>query len=97
MEGLTYPCFRVEQDRLSLWRWTYYHEEGRPLAMSFAGHPSERDCRRAIELMGGCGQARTFVKEPGDTGRFLRPDFELPPDPTEGPFHGGPKPWDQVR
>ena len=77
VEGITYPCFRVEQDRLGLWRWTYYHDEGKPLAMSFAGHASERDCRRAIELIGHCGQAHIFIKEPGDTGRWLRPDFEL--------------------
>ena len=94
MEAIAYPCFRVEQDRLGLWRWTYYHEEGRPLAMSFAGHSSERDCRRAIELMSHCGQAQTSLKEPGDTGRFFRPEVEIRPEPTRDPFHGGPKPWD---
>ena len=62
--------------------------------MSFAGHSSERDCRRAIELMSHCGQAQTSLKEPGDTGRFFRPEVEIRPEPTRDPFHGGPKPWD---
>lgn len=100
----------MEQDRLGLWRWTYYHDEGKPLAMSYAGHASERDCRRAIELIGHCGQAQTFIKEPGDTGRWLRPDFELHSElvrsepiraeptrsaPTREPVHGAPPTqWD---
>jgi len=54
--------------------------------MSFAGHHSERECRRAIEFMTGCGQAKTFLKEPGDSGRFLRPDFEPFPEPTRDPL-----------
>jgi uncharacterized protein YegP (UPF0339 family) len=82
VEVVAYPCFRIEQDRLGLWRWTYYHEEGRPIAMSFAGHPSERDCRRAIELIGHCGQAQIVLKEPTDTGRFLRPDFDIHAEPA---------------
>jgi hypothetical protein len=79
---------------LGLWRWTYYHDEGKPLAVSYVGHASERDCYRAIELlMRGCGRASTVRKEPGDTGRFLRPDFE-PRPMIDDPFHGERKPWD---
>jgi len=81
---------------LGLWRWIYYHDEGKPLAMSFAGHHSERECRRAIELMSGCSQAKTSLKEPGDSGKFLRPSLEPFPESTRDPFHGAgtPKPWD---
>ena len=45
------PMFRVYQDQIGEWRWTFYAANGRKIADSGEGYHNKVDCLRAMNIL----------------------------------------------